>query len=91
MHRFQVVSSDDTVDACDADARASAVRKSYLPFYKRLYRVSRTYFSANILGAAADCTVSVAVDTYRCSIDVAAPCRCQCATMVIVILSFAHI
>ncbi len=49
-----------------ADARASATRKGYLPFYTRLYRIPQTYFRANILGAAADCTVSVVIDSYRC-------------------------
>lgn len=49
-----------------ADARDSSKRKvQNLRWYKPLYRIPKTYFRANILGAAADCTVSIVVDTYR--------------------------
>lgn len=53
-------------DCLVADARDSSRRKvKNLRWYKPLYRVPKTYFCANILGAAADCTVSIVVDTYR--------------------------
>ena len=49
-----------------ADARDSSKRKvQNLRWYQQLYRIPKTYFRANILGAAADCTVSIVVDTYR--------------------------
>ena len=47
------------------DVRASIIRKRQIPFYVRVFRVTQTYARGNVLGAAADCTVSIVIDSYR--------------------------
>ena len=39
-----------------------------MPWHGRAWRIARTAVRANVLGSAADCTVTTIIDTYRCGI-----------------------
>ena len=50
-----------------AGFKSSAVRKRSLPWYVRPYRVTKTAFTASLLGCLAEWTVTSYIDTYRYS------------------------
>lgn len=51
--------------ACCAGFKSSAVRKKYLPWHLRSYRITKTVFTSNVLSCLAEWTVTSYVDVYR--------------------------
>ena len=45
--------------------KTSALRKRFLPWYVRPYRVTKTVFTSSLLSCLADWTVTSYIDTYR--------------------------
>lgn len=45
--------------------KSSAVRKRYLPWHLRSYRITKTVFTSNVLSCLAEWTVTTYVDVYR--------------------------
>lgn len=48
-----------------AGFKSSAIRKRYLVWYTRSYRVTKTVFTSNLLSCAAEWTVTSYIDVYR--------------------------
>lgn len=61
----------------DVDTRKTAVvLAKTTPVYRYIPLIASTAFKGNLLGAAADCTVSVGIDCYRCLQDLQTPPGC---------------
>ncbi len=56
---------DTSPGCCCAGFKSSAIRKRYLPWATRSYRVTKTVFTSSLLSCLAEWTVTSYVDVYR--------------------------